>query len=519
MGESKVQRTIPIIGVILILILSGIPTILSLDSYSVNQIGTVNSGDFFSFYERYPCFNGSPNAEYDPGDMNTPFFNITEIAEFGQTVWGLTSADFNNDGFMDFAASWSTCPWTKTTISIFYTNYDNGDINFTQDDVYVTRAWLRYIMDLDSGDFDNDGDIDLLYTYNEIEVYQGVPYNTNGTVNLLENDGENGFSTSRMVAWLGPYEPWDPESEINPQLASADYDRDGDRDFLVGSLSGRVELFMNDGIGNFTSDGVIYDYGLDVRGVASGDFNNDGWIVVPGEEEGNHGHIYLKCNEGSPPYFDHDEGETIIDLPLPSKFRSIGLHAAGCLIALDYNDDGWLDFMYTNGNILFLIVKKEEGFKSFYVCKLPDGPEGYTESLSIGAFTVADYNNDGLDDLVTGGVQGFVRLFINNHTLIDIVRPQDMWWYLFDEEQYQFSIYPGDCFVIGDVCVVAEGLEALSKVEFYLDGELMKTDVTSPYEWLWGRFSLFRIHIISVVAYDADGNFGGEDKMTVRKLF
>jgi hypothetical protein len=484
---------------------------------------TNGAGDFFSFYESSPGFHGFTNVDYNPGDLNTSFFNITEIAEFGQTVWGLTSADFNNDGFIDFAVSWATAPWRISMISLFYRNYNN-DINFTQVDVFPIRDLLRYVTDLDSGDYDNDGDIDLLYTCNEIWWDQGLPFNANGTVNLLENDGKNGFSSQRMVARFVAQGPWDPECEINPQLASADYDNDGDIDFLVGSGSGKVKLFMNDGTGNFACSGIIYDYGFDTLGIASGDFNNDGWmdfIVVPeGREENNtfRGNIYLHWNEGPPYYFDQKEGEIIVDLPIPNKFRSIGGGMVGCLITLDYNDDGWLDFLYANSNILSLIVKKGEEFKPFYVCQFPDGPEGYTESLALGALTVADYNNDGLDDLITGGVQGFVRLFVNTHTLIDIVRPKDMWWYLFDEEQYRCYKYSGNSLAIGDICVVAEGLEPLSKVEFYVDGRLMETDIDPAYVWQWDRFS-FRKHTVSVIAYDADERYGGTDKMSVTKLF
>ena len=50
MGESKVQRTILIIGIILILILSGIPTILSFDGYNITQFENNNDIDWWPMF-------------------------------------------------------------------------------------------------------------------------------------------------------------------------------------------------------------------------------------------------------------------------------------------------------------------------------------------------------------------------------------------------------------------------------------------------------------------------------------
>ena len=49
--------------------------------------------------------------------------DVSDIEEMGQSAYGLTSADFNDDGLLDFAASWATSPWTQSTISIFYNDF------------------------------------------------------------------------------------------------------------------------------------------------------------------------------------------------------------------------------------------------------------------------------------------------------------------------------------------------------------------------------------------------------------
>ena len=218
-----------------------------------------------------------------------------------QTAWGLTSADFNNDGNMDFAVAYADLPFTHAIISIFY---NNGNGNFTEDTVYTFD--YDYISNLNSGDFDNDGYIDLLYTYNNYVWYQGLPIYVNGTVNLLKNDGTNSFGSSIEVArLLGPNIPYDPENRINPKLTMADYDEDGNLDFIVGDNSGTVELYDNDGSGNFSSAGIIHDYGDDnggdiglAWGVTSADFDGDGDIdlLVAARVRDSFGHIYYLQN-------------------------------------------------------------------------------------------------------------------------------------------------------------------------------------------------------------------------------
>jgi hypothetical protein len=463
-------------------------------------------------------FQANPSdLESYPGDMNTSFFNIYELAKFGQTAWGLATADFNHDGLMDFAVSSATAPITYSSITIFY---NQGNLTFTQEEIY---RFNEYIMDLAAADVDNDGDIDLLFTANEVMWINGWGYYTNGTVNVLENTGDNQFKSPEMIVWLGPYQPQDSEKETNIQLACADYDNDSYIDFVIGSNSGNVELFVNDGFGNFSSQGVMYDYGTDSWGVAAGDFNNDGnsdFIVNAIEDDlQSKSHIYLKYNHGIPDLFENNTpGQSIVELPIPTKFNNIGMSPAGPVASIDYNNDGLLDFLYGFGIFVFLIIQQDNsGFEPFYVCRLPDSSEGYDDTLKMGAFTVGDFNNDGLEDVIVGGVQGNVRLFVNTRTLIDITSPQDMWVYRFGEERGRQFKYPGTCLVLGDITVRSKELEPLSHVEFYVDDTLMFTDDESPFEWKWTQFS-FGEHIVKAKAYDLDGNSAGFDSLKVWKF-
>ena len=123
-----------------------------------------------------------------------PFFNVEEIYEFESGAIGLTSADFNDDGLLDCAVAWRMPQFDEqfhADISLLYNNGLNND--FTREDVF-SIDYAR-IKDLDSADYDGDGDIDLLYTYSESSggIYK------QGVGKVLFNNGEGVFMKNN---WL-----------------------------------------------------------------------------------------------------------------------------------------------------------------------------------------------------------------------------------------------------------------------------------------------------------------------------
>ncbi len=112
-------------------------------------------------------------------------------------------------------------------------------------------------------------------------------------------------------------------------------------------------------------------------------------------------------------------------------------------------------------------------------------------------------------------------------------------WYnvSLESEQFQVEIYkPLKAIYLQDQrltpyprCIVFGGIEVSAytegelyndfdpeRVEFYLDGELMDTVYSQPYNWTWNTFSLGK-HMLKVVAYSDDGRTA-EDELEVLKL-
>ena len=184
----------------------------------------------------------------------------------GDLAGGSVAEDFDGDGVLDLATStWDP----RGGIHLFR---GRGDGRFED----VTADWglagLPGGLNMTSGDYDGDGDVDLL-------VVRGAWLGRDGKLpkSLLRNDGGR-FVDVTFEAGLGV------RHYPSQAAAFADYDNDGDLDLYVGNESDpRVrapsQLFQNQGDGTFVDAGRelgVENLGF-AKGVAWGDYDGDRW--------------------------------------------------------------------------------------------------------------------------------------------------------------------------------------------------------------------------------------------------
>ncbi|MGA9566883.1 MAG: FG-GAP-like repeat-containing protein [Candidatus Korobacteraceae bacterium] len=203
------------------------------------------------------------DSEYDVGRFPdvAPRLGLSVTGHAG----GVVMEDFDGDGLLDLMIS-SSGPMDQLR---FFHN--NGDGTFTERTREAGLTGETGGLNLVAADYDNDGHMDLL-------VLRGGWWGEHGKypMSLLHNNGDGTFDDVTRKAGLLSLHP-------TQTAAWADYDNDGWLDLFVGHETNGPEkhpsqLFHNNHDGTFTEVGTangVADLGF-VKGVAWGDFNNDG---------------------------------------------------------------------------------------------------------------------------------------------------------------------------------------------------------------------------------------------------
>jgi len=349
-------------------------------------------------------------GEYPPWSMTSTLYHNNGgtgnvFAPINANLWGLTSTavawgDYDNDGDLDlfiagqdFPGHYLTFLYRQDSVGVF-TNVAPGIPGFA----YGAVAW---------GDYDNDGDLDLLISgisvlvdvttifRNDIstgggftDIAPGLPgvwfpsvawgdYDSDGDLDILLT----GRSDTNMVTRIYRNDGGGVFTDIHASLANVigsatwgDYDSDGDLDILLSGTAdvyGNVQIatiYRNDGHGGFVDIGApLIPTG---RGMW-GDFDNDGdldalqngWRNMVGHQT----RIYR--NDGNDTFVDILE-DTLLWAPD---------NASTCIEWGDYNGDGVLDIVRSDASVF----RNDGGFPANHPPSIPAGLEATVHGDSV----------------------------------------------------------------------------------------------------------------------------------------
>ena len=194
-------------------------------------------------------------------------------------AWGAVAADVNNDGKMDLFVA-------NDTLGNFL--FINKGGRFEEDGLRADIAYsadgrARSGMGVDSADFDNDGWMDLFVANIDEEIFSLYRNNRDGTFDDQAMRLGVGMATRWMSGWGMKFIDYDNDGNLDLFLAN------GFPDDLVEEFSSQVKyqepllLFRNVG-GRYNNvseqSGPVFGKSFSARGMAVGDFNNDGGIDV-----------------------------------------------------------------------------------------------------------------------------------------------------------------------------------------------------------------------------------------------
>jgi enediyne biosynthesis protein E4 len=194
--------------------------------------------------------------------------------------WGVVATDISNDGWMDLFVT------NDTVANFLFVN--NGKGKFTETGAeagvaYSANGKPRSGMGVDAADFNNDGWQDLFVANLDREDFAIYRNNHDGTFDDLAIPTGIAKATRTMSGWGLKFFDYDNDGDLDLLLAN------GNPDDLIKALHGESAyeepLMLFHGTGKSFEDvsaesGTLFATPMSSRGLALGDFNNDGAVDV-----------------------------------------------------------------------------------------------------------------------------------------------------------------------------------------------------------------------------------------------
>ncbi len=290
------------------------------------------------------------------------FVDVTEKSGLGWVGYGMgvATGDYDNDGFVD----------------LYVTNFgpnalfhNNGNGTFTEVTKQANVADARWGTSAAFVDYDQDGDLDLF-------VGNYVDFTVAGNKPCFAPSGERDYCGPQQYRGLperlfrnegnGKFSDATESAGIaaayGPGLGvtCADFNGDGRTDIYVANDGAANLLWINQGNGKFAEEGLLAGAAYSMDGVPRA-----GMGVTAGDFDNDGDEDLLVTNltkEGSTLYRNHGKG-VFTDASLPFKLTQSTFLSTGFGVGwLDYDNDGWLDLFAANGAVTKLPALRGQPF-------------------------------------------------------------------------------------------------------------------------------------------------------------
>jgi len=360
------------------------------------------------------------------GTRSVRFTDVTDRAGLALRIYGMGAAvgDYDNDGFLDlFVTGFGAA-------ALFH---NSGDGTFTDVTAKAGLADPLWSTSAAFVDYDRDGHLDLFVAHyldfslasNKVcqdsvgardycspRAYKPMP------ATLYRNNGTGGFTNATQAAGISK------AYGAGLGVATGDYNGDGWPDLYVANDATPNQLWINRRDGTFADEGLLSGAALNAAGnpegsmgIASGDFDLDGdedlFVTnIIGET------FALYANDGKGNF---EDARTRAGLAAPTApYTGFGTDW------IDYDNDGALDLFIANGAVNIVEAQRgrprpfrmrnqlfhNAGGGRFTETTADAGPALAAPDIYRGA-AVGDIDNDGDVDIVVTNNGGPAQLLLN----------------------------------------------------------------------------------------------------------
>jgi len=283
--------------------------------------------------ERYYCiprvYNPMPSwLFHNNGDGTfTDASSQSGVSKSPGKAWGVVAGDINNDGWMDLFVA------NDTVQNFLFVNRGKGnfeEIALPAGVGFSAEGRPRSGMGVDAADYDEDGWLDLFVSNVDQEMYSIYHNSHDESFDDMAIPSGIGASTRLLSGWGLKFFDYDNDGNLDLLLANGHPDDKIEERFSQVTYKEPLLLFHGNGkdFENVSMhSGPLFSRPMAARGLALGDFNNDGAVDV-----------LIAVNNAAPVLLRNDAGKANHWLGVRLVGKKCNTEAVGALVSWQASD-------------------------------------------------------------------------------------------------------------------------------------------------------------------------------------